>query len=317
MRVKQPRRNLKKMTQKKRTMLLMLMTVSLLLVGCRKALEPEEAGVLFVNRLIYEAKDKRFEKNFVDGLNLELEMKQQRETLTKDLITSFNEFGGVISAKQTEKFLTTWLDKMNSDTYYQVKSVKRNKKEKTETITFEVGGLDFQQVYKVTMDKLVDRMLEDSNLLKNNVKLGDLTIQLLTESMEEAEPIKKTIPVTLTIKKVKKKWQVSEKAEEEEIAKILLAFMVGSNTLDDYASEMGEAVSKAVDEALKNLEDEYSGEKKADDKKAEKEKAEEQAKSAEEKKADAEKKKKEDQKKAQTSETVETVETYEDESEDK
>lgn len=166
------------MKRKKGLILLLLMTVSVLLVGCKKALEPEEAGVLFVNRLIYEAKDQRFEKSYVDGLNLEIDMIKQRETLTKDLVTSFNEFGGVISAKQTERFLTAWLGKVDEKTYYEVKSVKHNKKEKTETITFAVGGLDFQQVYKNTMDKLVDRMLADSNLLKNNVKLGDLTIHI-------------------------------------------------------------------------------------------------------------------------------------------
>lgn len=292
----------------------MLLTLILIITGCKKALPPESAGILFVNRLIYEERDPRFSKNFVEGIGLETEMQNQRLDLTKDLVTSFNEFGGVISSKQTENFLKVWLEKVNSETYYDVKKVTYDKKNKTEIVEFEITGLDFQKIYKKTMDKLVVKMLADGDLVKNNVKLGDLTIELLSESMAEAELISKPTKGSLTLKKVKKKWQLSEESQKEETATLLLAFMVGVTDTEEYAKQMSAAVTEAVNEAMNQVEEEHAtGKDKPKAPTKTSQSSSEQLTSAE--KADqVEKEQKEKEKNARTSVTEETIETYEEES---
>ncbi len=292
----------------KKYVLIVLAGLVFLLTGCQKAIEPEEAGVLFVNRFIYEAKDERFESNFVQGMELDIKLEEQRKELIEDLVTSFSEFGGVISPKQTEAFLNHWLELVKANAKYDVSAVKENRKEKNVTITYSVRGINFQEVYKSAMEKLIDRMLADSELMSNNVKLGDLIIQLLMESMKEADIIDKPIKVSVTMEQVKKKWQLVDARSETELANLLLAFMAGVNDLDKYAANMSVAVSEALAEANKQVDQEFSAtpsDGKATDK--EKEVSENQT---EAEKAAAEKKAKE--KKEGTVETVETIETYDD-----
>lgn len=296
----------------KKYVLIVLAGLVFLLTGCQKAIEPEEAGVLFVNRFIYEAKDERFESNFVQGMELDIKLEEQRKELIEDLVTSFSEFGGVISPKQTEAFLNQWLELVKANAKYDVSAVKENRKEKNVTITYNVRGINFQEVYKSAMEKLIDRMLADSELMSNNVKLGDLIIQLLMESMKEADIIDKPIKVSVTMEQVKKKWQLVDARSETEMANLLLAFMAGVNDLDKYAANMSVAVSEALAEANKQVDQEFSATP-SDGKETDKEK-EVSENQTEAEKAAAEKKAKE--KKEGTVETVETIETYDDSEKD-
>lgn len=297
------------MKHTKKYVLIALVGLVVFLTGCQKAIEPEEAGVLFVNRFIYETKDDRFEKNFVQGMELDIKLEEKRKELIEDLVTSFSEFGGVISPKQTEAFLKQWLERVQDNAKYDVSSVKENRKEKNVTITYNVRGINFQDVYKSTMEKLIERMLADSELMKNNVKLGDLIIQLLMESMKDAKISDKPIKVSVTMEQVKKKWQLVEARSETETANLLLAFMAGVKDLDTYAANMSTAVNEAITEANKQVDEEFSPTPK-DGKETKKDAKEVSDKQTEAEKAAAEKKAKE--KKEGTVETVETIETYDD-----
>lgn len=294
----------------KKYVLIALVGLVVFLTGCQKAIEPKDAGILFANRFIYESKDERFEKNFSQGMELDIKLEEQRKDLIDDLVTSFSEFGGVISPKQTEDFLKQWLEMVKNNAQYDVADVKENRKEKTVTVTYSVRGIDFQQVYKASMEKLVERMMADTELMKNNVKLGDLTVQLLMESMKESEIIDKPIKVSVTMEKVKKKWQLVEAHRETETANLFLSFVAGVKDLDTYATNMSTAVSETIAEASKEVDEEFSGTptKKGESKEA-------GAKESTDKQSDAEKaaaEKKEKEKKEGTVETVETMETYDD-----
>lgn len=298
----------KYMKHTKQYLFITLIALVVFLTGCQKAIEPEEAGVLFVNRFIYETKDDRFEKNFVQGMELDIKLEEQRKELIEDLVTSFSEFGGVISPKQTEAFLKQWLEMVQKQAKYDVSSVKENRKEKNVTVTYSVRGINFQDVYKSTMEKLIERMLADSELMSNNVKLGDLIVQLLMESMKDAKIIDKPIKVSVTMEQVKKKWQLGAQSETE-TANLLLAFMAGVKDLDTYAANMSVAVNEAIADANKQVDQEFSPTP-VDGKETKKETKEVSDKQTEAEKAAAEKKAKE--KKEGTVETVETIETYDD-----
>lgn len=272
------------------------------LSGCTKKILPEEAGILFVNRLIYEDEDERFEKNFVEGFELAEDLKKQRTKLAQDLVTSFNEFGSVLSEAQTKEFMDIWFEKLVDETAYEIKSVSEDKKAKTQTIFFEVYGLDFEQVYKQMMDNLVAQMLSDTNLVKNNAKLGDVTIQLLTEAIAEAKQIKEPVITKVTLKKEKKKWSVVNKGDE--VGNLILSFLVGVDNLDSYAEVIGGAVTSSMDEARAKVEAELAGKEVP----AKKEPKKETTKTSESKEET-----KESTLDSQMSVSEETLETYADE----
>ena len=232
---------------KKISLLLLLLGAIFSLSACRAKTTASDAGVLFVNRLIYEEQDPRFEMSFADGIELAQTIKTKRETLLKDLVTSFNEFGSVISASQTEEFMNVWFGQMKELTAYDVSEIKENKKDKTTTVVYAIRGLDFTTVYRRTMDELVLRMLADDNLYKNNAKLGDLIIQLLTAEMKKGPVLPEPLTLTLTLTKEKQKWLVAT-AKSEEINNLLLAFLVGVENVEAYSKEIGDALTASMDE---------------------------------------------------------------------
>ena len=232
---------------KKISLLLLLLGAIFSLSACRAKTTASDAGVLFVNRLIYEEQDPRFETSFADGIELAQTIKTKRETLLKDLVTSFNEFGSVISASQTEEFMNVWFGQMKELTAYDVSEIKENKKDKTTTVVYAIRGLDFTTVYRRTMDELVLRMLADDNLYKNNAKLGDLIIQLLTAEMKKGPVLPEPLTLTLTLTKEKQKWLVAT-AKSEEINNLLLAFLVGVENVEAYSKEIGDALTASMDE---------------------------------------------------------------------
>ena len=268
------------------------MVSCLTIAGCQAKITPADAGTLFVNRLIYQAEDERFNTYFDEGEALGAQLKKERTTLVENLVASFNDFGSVLSPEQTKTFMELWLAQVDEKTGFEVVETGKDG-----AVEVKIAGLDFPKVYRATMDQLVAKMLADPDLAKNNAKLGDLLIQLLTDNMADAEVVKRPLTVQLSLEKSKGKWKNSPKQQKAEIAKLTLAFLVGANDLEEYGQLINEAVNGAMDAARNQGKE---------DTKAKTQKADE-AKKEQQKKPTAKDKLKKDE---PAEVTVETMETY-------
>ncbi|MGX7059698.1 hypothetical protein [Vagococcus humatus] len=265
-----------------------------LLTSCRSAATPEQAGVLYVNQLIYADQDPRFSKTFKQGDQVVQSLDKKRDRLMKELVTNLS-LGADVSQKQKEALGKTWYDSIQKKTSYEIDQVKVIKKKTDYQVFYQVKGLDFTQVYTETMNQLITEMLKDEKLAQDNQRLNALTMKLLTKELKQAPVKKESLKVSLRFKRVGKQWEMVEMSQNEtDVANVLLAFMVGSNNVEHYTEEMSLAVKNSLEAAYQKV--------RGKELQPENQLSEEKSK---------ESKKKEKKSDPQTKEEVETVETYE------
>ncbi|MGX6979509.1 hypothetical protein ACWN8V_09620 [Vagococcus elongatus] len=232
----------------------------LMLTSCKEAVKPEEAGVLFVNQLVFQEDKDLFAANFSNGEELSEEINLQKKTLVANIVSDINQFGGVISSEQTEAMVELWIKKMMTTTQFQLKSLKDLGQRQYE-VYFTVTGLDFIRSYQEMTDDLVDEMLNNPEISTNNYKLGDSMVASMTEAIEDIRQSEESVKVSLILEKDGSQWKIDPKEREKKATQMLLAFLSGHGSSESLAEEMQKVVQRSMTEAQNMIDDEYKGKK--------------------------------------------------------
>lgn len=230
------------------------------LTSCKEAVKPEEAGILFINQLVFQEDKDLFTANFTNGEELSEEIDQQKQGLVANIVADINQFGGVISPKQTETMVELWLEKMMSGTEFQLKS-KKDLGQRQFEVFFTVTGLDFIQAYQEMTDDLVGEMLSNPDIAANNYKLGNSMVASMTEAISDIRQSKETVTVSIVLEKDGSQWKIDPTERETKVTQLLLAFLSGHDSADSLAEEMQKVVQRSMAEAQTIIDGDYEDEK--------------------------------------------------------
>ncbi|MTD41818.1 DUF5105 domain-containing protein [Erwinia sp. CPCC 100877] len=230
----------------------MISAVALLILsGCgSKGISAEEAGELFVNRLVYQKEKGNFAKEFQSGEQLGQELDDTIQTFEEKFSQSLNTTGAEIPQKQAQQVSQELQKQAKEKTTYKI--VEVDEKGTAATITYYVTGLDLVSAVQEMTRELVKETLSNSEISEDDQKTIEATFNILKERVKVIKVKADPVEFKLHLKKEKGQWYLPEKNKEEAI-NFYITFISGAKNIDAMNDELEDAMNEVAQEIIDSL----------------------------------------------------------------
>lgn len=233
---------------KKRSIFLMVL-MAFILSGCSRAIPAEDAGKLFVDRVVYDQDTEKFTENFANGEELNEGFKENEKNFKDNFTAGLISVGDVVPEEKADE-LTDLLNKQIKEvTSYTVKIKEAGK---ISNVTYEVKGLDFAAIMKETSKGITKKMIVDNKLASDQNKIIEETLTLLKENIQKAKAKEEAVPIMLEMKPEKDKWTIV-RGQSEQINNLYFAFVAGVKDQEALTDEWNKAMAEVVKEVQDEL----------------------------------------------------------------
>lgn len=229
---------------KKMCFSLSIMGLLLLSLGaCVKGPTAEEAGAMFMDRLIYDEKNQDFTKTFEQGEGLERLIEEDNNRFTKDFIEGFNSTSnGTFSDEKIKKLGEVWKTQVKKETKYKITNVKEEKDQAI--VYYEVTGLNFTEAYQVMLNTVMEKIIKDPALGVGEDKANQLIIDETIKAISEIKSSNEPVRAQLNLIKTGSKYTISDD-EAEHIENLFVATYLGqpdTKSLDNEIEKIGKEI---------------------------------------------------------------------------
>ncbi|MEI5993875.1 DUF5105 domain-containing protein [Candidatus Enterococcus mansonii] len=228
-----------------------LVLVIVLLTSCGgKGISAEDAGELFVDRLVYQEEESTFAKEFRDGKKAGKELDKNSQIFEESFAQGLSSAGAKVSKKEAKELTKELLRQVKDKTTYKI--VQVDEKKNGAEITYYVTGLDLVSAMKEMTRELVKDTLANPELAKDDQKTLDSTFSILKEQLQTIKV--KTDPVALKVhlEKEKGKWFVPND-KKDEVSNLFMAFISGAKNSDTMNKELQEAMNDVAKEIIDSI----------------------------------------------------------------
>lgn len=235
----------------KKLWIVSLLFVGIFLTSCgSKGISAEEAGALFVDRLVYQKEESKFAKEFRDGEQVGKKLDENSKTFEENFAKGLSSTGAKVPEKQADQLTNELLQQAREKATYKIVQIDETKN--GATISYYVTGLDLVSAMQEMTRQLVKETLADSEIAKDDQKTLDATFSILEERVKAIKI--KTDPVELKLKleKEKGKWFVPDN-QKTAVSNLFMAFISGSKDTDTMNKELQEALNEVAKEIIDSL----------------------------------------------------------------
>lgn len=227
-----------------------LMLVALfVLAGCNKAIPAEEAGQLFVDRVVYDEDTKKFTENFANGEELNKGFKENEANFKDNFTAGLISVGDAVSKDEANELTELLNHQIKEVTSYDVKVKEAGK---ISNVTYEVKGLDFAAIMKETSKGITQKMIADNKLANDQNKIIEETLQLLRENIKTAKAKETAVPIMIEMKPEKGKWTIV-RGQRDQINNLYFAFVAGVKDQETLTSDWNKAMEEVAKEVQAEL----------------------------------------------------------------
>lgn len=236
----------------KKMIAVMIVILPLLFLGScgKKGKTLDEVGALFVDNYIYHKDSEAFKDNFVEGELLEKQLTLLTNSFEINFEDVFDPITGSLSDKEREEISTNLMGKVQEISSYEYKVVEDKKQ--NGTVIYEIKGFDYAHLIEVTMGKLMDRMHQDETIKTGTQAAKEAVMASFFDALNDSVRCDEKVTVSVKFESVKKQWQLSGH-QDEAVNHLLLAFVSGTNSQQEYDKRMNDAVERAVNKAKQTL----------------------------------------------------------------
>lgn len=237
----------------KKTAVLIIALTALLLTGCNKAIPAEEAGELFIDRLVYQERTNEFADAFEDGVKTGEKLDKNAEKFEDDFLEGLLASEEDVSERDVTGLTQELLKQMREKTTFKVAGIKEEKD--AATITYFITGLDLVNAVKEmtrTLIKEASEAAEASDEELNGEETLQSAITIFTERIQVIKIENDSIEMDLTLKKEKGKWFIP-KDQEEVVSNIFMAFISGTEKPEELDEALNEVTDEVMNEMLNDL----------------------------------------------------------------
>jgi uncharacterized protein YcfL len=236
----------------KKKLALVFATLALMvLAGCGKeGISAKDAGSLFANELVFHTKTEQFENEFVDGKNLAKALNLATTNISTNFFKDFSTGEGTVDEATTKELTAQLLSQTDKQAKY-VTVVKKDSK-KNAIISYQVYGLDYVSMMKLTTQNVMNALLKDRKLATDQKRVTDLTVKEIKQNLEETEMKPQVVETDLTFGQQDGKWYIKD-GQEDKIRNLYLSFVTGEKNqaaLDAEMKKSVDAVAKKVQAQL-------------------------------------------------------------------
>ncbi|WP_170924796.1 DUF5105 domain-containing protein [Candidatus Enterococcus clewellii] len=237
----------------KKTAVLIIALTALLLTGCNKAIPAEEAGELFIDRLVYQERTNEFADAFEDGVKTGEKLDKNAEKFEDDFLEGLLASEEDVSERDVTGLTQELLKQMREKTTFKVAGIKEEKD--AATITYFITGLDLVNAVKEMTRTLIKEASEAAEASDEELD-GEETLQsaitIFTERIQVIKIENDSIEMDLTLKKEKGKWFIP-KDQEEVVSNIFMAFISGTEKPEELDEALNEVTDEVMNEMLNDL----------------------------------------------------------------
>lgn len=228
-----------------------LLVMGIVLTSCgSKGISAEDAGELFVDRLVYQKEEQKFAKEFRDGEQVGKELDENSKTFEENFAKGLSSTGAKVPEKQADQLTKELLQQAREKATYKIVQIDETKK--GATITYYVTGLDLVSAMQEMTRQLVKETLADTEIAKDEQKTLDATFSILEERVKAIKIKTDPVELKLRLEKEKGKWFVPND-QKQAVSNLFLAFISGSKDINTMNKELQEALNEVAKEILDSL----------------------------------------------------------------
>lgn len=228
-----------------------LLLVGILLTSCgSKGISAEDAGALFVDRLVYQKEENKFAKEFRDGKQVGKELDENSEAFEENFAKGLSATGAKVPEKEASQLTKELLQQVKEKATYKIVQIDETKT--GATISYYVTGLDLVSAMQEMTRQLVKDTLENPEIAKDEQKTLETTFSILEERVKAIKIKTDPVEMTLHLEKEKGKWFVP-KDQKTAVSNLFMAFISGSKDIDTMNKELQEALNEVAKEIIDSL----------------------------------------------------------------
>ena len=228
-----------------------LIIAGIFLTSCgRKGISAEDAGELFVNRLVYQKDESKFANEFRDGKEVGKELDQNSDAFEGNFTEGLAATGVDVPKKQADQLTQELLKQVKQKTTYKI--VQIDEKKSGATISYYVTGLDLVSAMQEMTRQLIKEAIDDPEIAKDDQKALEATFSILEERVKAIKIKTDPVELKLHLEKEKGKWFVPED-QEEAVSNLFMAFISGTKDADTMNKELEEALNVVAKEVVDSL----------------------------------------------------------------
>ncbi|MEI5990549.1 hypothetical protein A5881_002054 [Enterococcus termitis] len=228
-----------------------LLLVGLFLTSCgSKGISAEDAGELFVDRLVYQKRENEFAKGFRDGKQAGEELDENSKAFEQNFAKGLSATGAQVPQKEASQLTKELLQQAKEKTSYRI--IKIDETKTGAVISYYVTGLDLVSAMQEMTRQLVKETLADPEIAKDDQKALEATFSILEERVKSIKIKTDPVELELRLEKEKGKWFVP-KNQKEAVSNLFMAFISGSENTEAMNKELEEAMNEVAKEIVDSL----------------------------------------------------------------
>ncbi|MBO0421363.1 DUF5105 domain-containing protein [Enterococcus plantarum] len=228
-----------------------LLLVGIFLTSCgSRGISAEDAGALFVDRLVYQKEKNNFAKEFRDGEQVGKELDQNSKTFEENFVKGLSSTGAKVPEKQADQLTNELLQQAREKATYKIVQIDETKT--GATISYYVTGLDLVSAMQEMTRQLVKDTLANPEIAKDEQKTLEATFSILEERVKSIKIKTDPVELTLRLEKEKGKWFVPDN-QKTAVSNLFMSFISGSKDTNTMNEELEEALNEVAKEIIDSL----------------------------------------------------------------
>jgi len=228
-----------------------LILAGIFLTSCgSKGISAEDAGELFVDRLVYQKEESKFSKEFRDGKQAGKELDENSKAFEENFAKGLSSTGAQVPEKQANQLTKQLLQQVKEKATYKIVQIDETKT--GATITYYVTGLDLVSAMQEMTRQLVKDTISNPEIAKDEQKTLEATFSILEERVKAIKIKTDPVALKLHLEKEKGKWFVPDD-QKEAVSNLFMAFISGSSDMDTMNKELQEALNEVAKEIVDSL----------------------------------------------------------------
>lgn len=235
----------------KKLWLASLLLIGFFLTSCgSKGISAEDAGELFVDRLVYQKRENEFAKGFRDGKQAGKELDKNSKDFEQNFAQGLSATGAKVPQKEASQLTKELLQQAKEKTSYRI--IKIDETKTGAVISYYVTGLDLVSAMQEMTRQLVKETLADPEIAKDDQKTLEETFSILEERVKTIKIKTDPVELELHLEKEKGKWFVP-KNQKEAVSNLFMAFISGAENTEAMNEELEEAMNEVAKEIIDSL----------------------------------------------------------------
>ncbi|WP_207695324.1 hypothetical protein DOK67_0000867 [Enterococcus sp. DIV0212c] len=228
-----------------------LILAGIFLTSCgSKGISAEDAGELFIDRLVYQKEESKFSKEFRDGKQAGKELDENSKAFEENFAKGLSSTGAQVPEKQANQLTKQLLQQVKEKATYKIVQIDETKT--GATITYYVTGLDLVSAMQEMTRQLVKDTISNPEIAKDEQKTLEATFSILEERVKAIKIKTDPVALKLHLEKEKGKWFVPDD-QKEAVSNLFMAFISGSSDMDTMNKELQEALNEVAKEIVDSL----------------------------------------------------------------